>query len=341
LEVSNRGARESFASGRGTALGDLVSMKAKREHTQVILLVVLAALLCAGAIGPAYLRFLFQLALGDGLAVLGLMVLMRAGLISFGQGFYYCLGGYTAGIIGTYAGLTDAFALLLIGVAVAAVVGFIAGLLIARYREIFFAMLTLALTMILYGLLVNNEALGSTDGFNVPAPHFLRWMPTGDALGIGLFVLTCVVVGASGLMLDRYLASPMGYLGEAIRENELRVEYLGVSVLRMVLVKYVIAAALAGAGGVLTALAVGHVDPGLANWTTSGEFLFMALLGGTQNVLAPLLGAIVLQLVRSYALQYAPYLWQTILGATMLAIILFLPNGLWSLGSLGRREADA
>jgi len=300
----------------------------------------LGVLLIAGAAGPAYLRFLFQLALGDGLAVLGLMVLMRAGLVSFGQGFYYCLGGYAAGIIGTYVGLTDGFALLLLGAAAAAAAGLIAGLLIARYREIFFAMLTLALTMILYGLLVNNERLGSTDGFNVPPPHFLWWAPAADRLGMTLFVLSCVVVGVAALALDRYLASPMGWLGEAIRENELRVEYLGVSVLRLVLVKYVIAAALAGAGGVLTALAVGHVDPGLANWTTSGEFLFMALLGGTQNVIAPLLGAMVLQLVRTYALQYAPYLWQMILGATMLVIILLLPNGLWSLREIRRREAN-
>jgi branched-chain amino acid transport system permease protein len=311
----------------------------KRQGTAVMLVAGLAGLLIAGLSGPAYLRFLFQLALGDGLAVLGLMILMRAGLVSFGQGFYYCLGGYAAGIIGTYVGLTDAFALLATGTLVAAVAGFAAGLLIARYREIFFAMLTLALTMILYGLLVNNERLGSTDGFNVPAPRFFGWAPASDALGVGLFIMTCVVVGAAGIFLDRYLASPMGYLGEAIRENELRVEYLGVSVLRLVLVKYVLAAALAGAGGVLTALAVGHVDPGLANWTTSGEFLFMVLLGGTQNVIAPLLGALVLQLVRSYALQYAPYLWQMTLGATMLVIILFLPNGLWSLGSLRRREA--
>jgi ABC-type branched-subunit amino acid transport system permease subunit len=315
-------------------------MALKRERTAAMATAALGVLLIAGAAGPAYLRFLFQLALGDGLAVLGLMVLMRAGLVSFGQGFYYCLGGYAAGIIGTYVGLTDGFALLLLGAAAAAAAGLIAGLLIARYREIFFAMLTLALTMILYGLLVNNERLGSTDGFNVPPPHFLWWAPAADRLGMTLFVLSCVVVGVAALALDRYLASPMGWLGEAIRENELRVEYLGVSVLRLVLVKYVIAAALAGAGGVLTALAVGHVDPGLANWTTSGEFLFMALLGGTQNVIAPLLGAMVLQLVRTYALQYAPYLWQMILGATMLVIILLLPNGLWSLREIRRREAN-
>ncbi len=311
----------------------------RRDFTPVILTAALVLLLAGSAVVPAYLRFLFELALANGLAVMGLMLLMRAGLVSFGQGLYYCLGGYTAGIAGSFLGISDVFALLALGAAVAAVVGLLCGLLIARYREIFFAMLTLAFTMVLYGLLINNERLGSTDGFNVPAPHFLGWAPEGERLGLTLFVVTCVLVYVVALGLHRYLGSAMGYLGEAIRENELRVEYLGASVRRLLLVKYVLAAVLAGLGGVLTGLAVGHVDPDLANWTTSGEFLFMALLGGIENVAAPLLGALVLELVRSYALEYAPYLWQMTLGATMVVIILFLPGGLWSLARV-RKGAD-
>ncbi len=304
---------------------------AARDYTALALtLGLIGALLCATFV-PAYLRFVLELALANGLVAMGLMVLMRAGLVSFGQGLYFCIGGYTAALAGTALGVRDVFALLAMGAAVCALVGFLCGLLIARYREIFFAMLTLAFTMVLYGLLVNNERLGSTDGYNVLPARFFASELSPDKFQLALFVLTCALVYVVALGLDRYLRSPMGYLGEAIRENELRVEYLGASVRRLVLIKYVIAGALAGLGGVLTALAVGHVDPDLANWTTSGEFLFMALLGGIEHVGAPLLGAIILGVVRSYALEYVPYLWQMMLGATMLAIIVFLPDGLWSI----------
>jgi branched-chain amino acid transport system permease protein len=112
----------------------------------------------------------------------------------------------------------------------------------------------------------------------------------------------------------------------------LHVPYLGASPYRVVYVDYLIAGALAGLGGALAALAVGHVDPETAYWTTSGEFVFIAVLGGTGSVLAPFLSAAVLEGLRTMASQYAPNVWQLSLGLAMLAIIMFLPAGLWSLG---------
>jgi branched-chain amino acid transport system permease protein len=128
-------------------------------------------------------------------------------------------------------------------------------------------------------------------------------------------------------------------MGDAIRQNEIRVEYLGASVRNLIHKVYVIAAAISGVGGVLTAIAVGHIDPDLAYWTTSGEFVFVALLSGTANVMAPLVGAFLLELLRTYAFEYAPYTWQMILGATMLMVILFLPGGIWSISLRRRRES--
>jgi ABC-type branched-subunit amino acid transport system permease subunit len=314
-------------------------MSLLRDRTIVALALTLVVLVAAGIVMPGWLRFVLELALAKGLVVLGLVVLMRAGLVSFGQGLYYCLGGYTAGMGGIFLGLTDALGLLLGGVAVSVAVASLLGLLLARYREIFFAMLSLALSMILYGLLVRARALGSTDGFNVHSATFLGFAPEGDTLRLATFLLTCGTAFVAAIVLHRYLRSTIGRLGDAIRTNELRVEYLGTSVRGVVHVKYVIAAGVAGAGGVLTALAVGHVDPELAYWTTSGEFVFVALLSGTGNVMAPFLGAILLELVRTYAFEYSPYTWQLILGATMLAIILFLPGGLWSLARI-RQRAD-
>jgi ABC-type branched-subunit amino acid transport system permease subunit len=101
---------------------------------------------------------------------------------------------------------------------------------------------------------------------------------------------------------------------------------------------YVIAAALGGIGGGLTALAVGHIDPDMAYWTTSGEFVFVAVLSGTGNVLAPFFGSVMFEAIRTLANQYAPNIWQMTLGLAMLAIIMFLPDGLWA---LFRRKARA
>ena len=192
--------------------------------------------------------------------------------------------------------------------------------------------------MILYGLLVKAEILGSTDGFNVPHSTFLGFAPEGETLKIAIFVLTCVIIYIVSLVLHRYLNSTYGYAGDAIRQNEIRVEYLGASVRSVIHKIYMIAAAISGIGGVLTAIAVGHVDPDLAYWTTSGEFVFVALLSGTANVMAPLVGAFLLELLRTYAFEYAPYTWQMILGIAMLMVILFLPGGLWSIGSFRRTE---
>jgi branched-chain amino acid transport system permease protein len=276
-------------------------------------------------------EFLLALALAKGLVVLGLLLLMRSGLVSFGQGLYFGLGAYSAALLANRAGIADAALMILVGPACAAAVAAVLGLLLARYRDIFFAMLSLAFSMILYGLLVKSAALGSTDGFNLHAKAFAGIaLPAGGERRV-FFLVSIVIVCFVAWALHRYLRSHWGRLSAAIRDNELRVEYLGASVVRVVYVNYVIAAALAGLGGAFAALAVGHVDPETTYWTTSGEFVFIAILGGTGSVLAPFLSAALFEALRTLANQYAPNVWQMTLGLAMLAIIMFLPGGLWTL----------
>ena len=313
-------------------------MKIPKDNSLRTLSIGLIFVLVFGFVATDWLRFLVQMSLATFLVVLGVMLQMRAGLVSFGQGLFYCLGAYVAGMAGYFWGITDAFLLLLLGTAASILLSFILGFLMVRFREIFYANFSLALSMILYGLLVKAQILGSTDGFNVPHSTFLGFAPEGEALNITVFVLTCVTVYLVAVVLHRYLSSTYGYMGDAVRQNEIRVEYLGASVRRLIHKVYVVAAAISGIGGVLTAIAVGHVDPDLAYWTTSGEFVFVALLSGTANVMAPLVGAFLLELLRTYAFEYAPYSWQMILGVTMLMVILFLPGGIWSIVSKRRAE---
>ncbi|HMK65251.1 MAG TPA: branched-chain amino acid ABC transporter permease [Thermodesulfobacteriota bacterium] len=300
------------------------------DHTFLLSSGIVIVLLLIGPFLPQWLLFLITVSFGKGLVVLGLLLLMRTGLVSFGQGLYYCLGAYTVGALGMALNLNDAFLTLLLGGLAAALLSFILGFLMAGYRGIFFAMLSMAFSMILYGLLVKTALLGSTDGFNVHVPTFLGMAVAGSWVRYAVYALACVVALGVALGLNRYTQTSLGRLSPAIKDNELRVEYMGASVRRAIHIKYVIAATLAGLGGSLTALTVGHIDPELAYWTTSGEFVFITILGGTGNVLAPFLGALIFESIRSFAYEYSPNTWQMVLGAALLLVIIFLPSGLWS-----------
>ncbi len=303
--------------------------------THALLLAAAVVLVPLGLVLPTWLVFLVTIGLAKGLVVIGLVVMMRAGLVSFGQGLYYGLGAYSAGLAANFLGLNDAVLLLVIGAAVGIVVALGLGILLVRYRQIFFAMLSLAVSMILYGALVRSTALGSTDGFNLPPPTFLGLAPDVETGRRILFVLALLLALGAASLLHRFTRSPTGVLGEAIVMNEIRVEYLGASVSRVLLITYVIGAITAALGGVLVALATSHIDPDLAFWTTSGEFVFVAILSGTGHVAASLVGMVLFETVRSFAFQYSPYTWQMVVGTAMLLVIVFLPYGLWSLVSRG------
>jgi branched-chain amino acid transport system permease protein len=293
--------------------------------------VALLAALALSPLLPDWALFLSTVSLAKGLVALGLVLLMRTGLVSFGQGLYFALGAYAAGMAPRLLGLHDALLMVLAGTLAAAIVGLVLGVLLARYRAIFFAMLSLAFSMILYGLLVKSATLGSTDGFNAQARTVAGLSLEGPVARYALFVLACLAAFASTAILHRYLASHLGRLTPAVRDNELRVEYMGASVRNVVHLNLTIASALAGAGGAIAALAVGHVDPETAYWTTSGEFVFVAILSGTGSVAAPFLGALLLELLRNFAYAHAPNTWQLVVGGVMLLVILFLPEGIWSL----------
>jgi len=295
----------------------------------------LAVAVIALAIGslwtPDWIVFLATIIIAKGLVVLGLMVLWRTGLVSFGQALYYGIGAYAVGMAQLAFGLRDAFLLVAFGTVLAAAIAVLLGFLLARYRDIFFAMLSLAFSMILYGTLVKSATLCSTDCFAVLPPRFAGMAAGGTLAKNGLFWLTLAAATIAVYGVHRYLASPLGALTTAIRDNEIRVEYLGYSVERAIHIKYVIAAALAGAGGAIVALAVGHIDPDSTYWTTSGEFVFVTILSGAGSALAPFVGSAIFEALRAYATAYAPYSWQMILGVFLLLLILFLPQGVWSL----------
>jgi ABC-type branched-subunit amino acid transport system permease subunit len=285
---------------------------------------------------PEWVVSLATIAFANGLVVLGLVVLWRTGLVSFGQALYYCIGAYTVALLGRWAGVTEMLITVLAGGLAAGLVAVLVGLLLARYREIFFAMLSLALSMILYGVLVKTESLGSTDGFSVDTPTLLGIALHGEALILGLYWLVLVFCALSALLVGVYFRSVAGALAIPIRDNEIRIEFLGVSVNRLIHAKLVIAGVLGGLGGALAALSIGHVDPNMSYWTTSGGFVFVTILAGASSVGAAFVGSLIFEAVRSVAVNVMPGTWQMILGGVLLLTILFLPDGI---GSIVTRRA--
>ena len=301
------------------------------DRTPALLGAILAAVVLGGLELPQWLLFILTIACAQGLVVLGLSLLIRAGLVSFGQALFYCIGAYTAGGLVRAFGISDLLVQMAAGTALAALAAFVLGFLLARYRGIFFGLLSLALSMIFYGLIVKSEMLGSTDGFNLVQATLFGFRPGEAWVRYAVLVAAACLTLIAALLTHRYLKTPLGRLGPAIKDNEIRVEYMGASVRYAIHVNYVIAAALAGAGGALAATTVGHIDPEMAYWTTSGEFVFIAILAGTGSVVAPFLGALIFGAIHTVAYGWSPNTWQMSMGLALLAAIVFLPDGLWSL----------
>jgi branched-chain amino acid transport system permease protein len=280
---------------------------------------------------PRWLAFLVTMSAANGLVSLGITLLMRSGVVSFGQGLVFAVGGYTAALAFGRLGITDAVTLAIAGGLLAALVAAPFASLIARSRGIFFAMLSLALSMVLYGLLVKSEFLGGSDGFNMGRASFFGMRPDDSWSSYANFAVTVTFAGIVGIAMRIYFDSTRGLVALAARDNEIRVEYLGSSVRSLIAANFIIAAFCGGLGGALAVMALGHVEPEFSYWTRSGDFVFVAILAGHHSVLAAFVASTVLEVVRSFSSAWFPNSWQLVLGLFLLAVIRFLPSGIGSL----------
>lgn len=297
---------------------------------------IFAGLAVAGLCVPVWLTYLVTIAAGNALVSLGIVTLMRGGVVSFGQGMFFAAGGYGAALLFNQAGWTDALALAAAAGVLAVALALPFAPLLARYRGIFFATLTLALSMVAYGVLMKWPELGGSDGFTVGRPTLLGRRLDGPEGAYGLFLLTVACAAALGLLARTWFASSAGLVMLAARDNELRIEYLGASVRRLIGANFLIAAFFGGVGGALVVLSLGHVEPAFSYWTTSGEFVFIAVLAGYRSVPAVFVASLLLEVVRSFSSAYFPNTWQLALGLFLLLVIRFLPQGI---GSIWTREA--
>jgi ABC-type branched-subunit amino acid transport system permease subunit len=296
--------------------------------TVVLGLIGMAILLAAGLFVPKWLLFLCTMSAANGIVALGIVLLMRGGVVSFGQGLVFAGGGYAAALLSNKLGVSDALLLAAAGGAASALIAAPFAPLLARYRGIFFAMLTLALSMVLYGVLVKSDALGGSDGFNMSRPTLFGLRIADAWSGYTLYALAVLIAGLLSIAARLYFDSVRGLVSLAVRENELRVEYLGASVRRVMAANFILAAFLGGVGGALAIMALGHIEPNFSYWTTSGEFVFVSILAGHYSVIAVFVASFLLELVRSFSSSYFPNTWQMALGIFLLVVIRFMPRGI-------------
>ena len=308
-------------------------MRGLINKDKLILIAFLFIFICFWFLLPDYAINTISLSFCNGLVILGLLLLMRAGLISFGHGMYYCLGGYAVAMTYNFLQIKEVFVLIAFSILAGFIISFFLGFFVRRFRGIFFAMLNLALSMILFGVIVKSISLGSTDGFGIKElTDFNYAIEDEKRLNIFSYLLIVLLTGLMMMIVMTFLKSPSGKMLEAIRENEIRSSYLGISINKQIHKIYIFSSTLAALGGGLMVILIGHITPeDTAYWTRSGEFVFVAILSGSLNVFAPLVGSLFFEFIRSYALFYFPNTWQMIIGVVLILGILYLPEGIGSI----------
>ena len=271
------------------------------------------------------------LALANGLAVTGVIVLIRAGQVSFGHAMFACLAGYGVAFIGRAYHL-DALLLIALGTAAAALAGALIGVFMVRYRGIFFGMLNLAFSMVLFSVLGKFGAFtGGTDGLRFDRPSFGFVHLEREGFETALLLLALVLAVLAGMLVQRYFGSVNGQALAAIKTNETRLEYLGLSAKRVFWGGYVLSATLCGLGGSLFALTQGLVTPEMGYWVRSGEIVFIAILGGSGHAVGAFIGAFVFEFMKLYAAALLTGAWQMVLGLVLIVMVFVAPRGLFGL----------
>jgi ABC-type branched-subunit amino acid transport system permease subunit len=296
-----------------------------------LLVAVLVAAVLALSLGLPWLKTPVLLALANGLAVTGVIVLIRAGQVSFGHAMFACLAGYGVAFVGRAYHL-DALLLIALGTAAAALAGALIGVFMVRYRGIFFGMLNLAFSMVLFSVLGKFGAFtGGTDGLRFDRPSFGFVHLEREGFETALLLLALVLAVLAGALVQRYFGSVNGQALAAIKTNETRLEYLGLSAKRVFWGGYVLSATLCGLGGSLFALTQGLVTPEMGYWVRSGEIVFIAILGGSGHAVGAFIGAFVFEFMKLYAAALLTGAWQMVLGLVLIVMVFVAPRGLFGL----------
>lgn len=301
-----------------------------RRAAIVAIVLALAALLLPMAL--PWTKTPLILGTAFGIAALGISILIISGQISFGHALYVCAGGYACALVLRDWAQLDSALLIGVGAATGAVLGGVIGSFVVRYRGIFFGMLNLALSMVLYAALGKFFTYtGGTDGLRLERMPFFGVTMDRDTFETTLLVCCVVLALVSGLLVQRYLRSVAGQALAAVKTNETRLEYVGISAYRAMWIGYVISATLCGLAGAIFAIAQGLVTPDMGYWVRSGEIVFVGILGGVGHPVGAFIGATIFEFVKLFAAAYLTGAWQMVLGLVLIAMVFLAPRGLSAL----------
>ena len=253
------------------------------------------------------------------------LLLGYVGLLSFGHAAYFGFAAYVCGHAAKVWGLTPELAIIL-GTITATGLGLVFGWLAIRRSGIYFAMITLALSQMVYFFCVQAPFTHGEDGIQaVPRGHLFGLINLTDNLTMYYFVLAVFILGL--LIIRRTVTSPFGQVLKAIRENEPRATSLGYQAHRYKLLAFVLSAALSGLAGSLEALVFQLASLTDVHWHASGEVVLMTLLGGVGTIFGPAVGAFMVVAIQNYLAQVGS--WVTIIqGAIFVVCVLTFRRGI-------------
>lgn len=252
------------------------------------------------------------------------------GLLSFGHAAFFGTGAYVTGIAIGQFGLPW-FAALLLGVAIGGALAFAIGLLSIRTRGIYFSMVTLALSQLVYytALQASSWTGGENGlrGFTVAKLDILGW--SIDFLDpVKKYYVLMVFAAAALWLVSRILNSPFGAVIEAIRENETRARACGYDVERSKLIAFTLSGLICALAGTLFALHLAIVPLDILHYHSSGIIVMMTLLGGAGSFFGPFVGALAFLLMEDVVSLWTSH-WQIVVGTVFILFVLFLPKGIW------------
>ena len=303
---------------------------------------IIVVLLFVPHVAGAYQTQLFTYGLIFAIAALGFNLLLGyTGLLSFGHSAYFGVGAYSAAFMVKYFGIGSMEVYLVAGILLSVGVSALFGYICVRHTRIFFAILALALSQVLWTLAYKFFwVTGGTDGIRVPFAKMTLLAGTVNFTGAGAYerfvnsyyyyVLVLFVICTALMWV--IVHSPFGKALQAIRDNETRAQFVGVQVKHYRWFAFLISGTFTGLAGILWVPLNGLVTPDVLYWPFSGEIVFMAVLGGFRNFSGPIVGAVVFNFLKAYAVASTQY-WQFLLGFVLVVLVLVLPTGIVGAGA--------
>lgn len=305
-----------------------------RTWVLLALLALLAAVppLAAAFNQPFYLDLLRRVMIFAIAATSLNLILGYAGLVSFGHAAYLGLGAYAVGIL-AHHGVTSGWLQWALAIGGSALVALAIGAISVRTSGIYFIMITLAFTQMLYYLGISIEEYGGDDGMRLVArSDFSGLIDLADP--VSFYYLVFALLVGSIYLVHRIVHSRFGRVIQAARSNEARTRAIGFSPYPYRLVAFTIAGAMCGLAGALLVNQTTYLTPEFMNWTRSGELMFMVILGGIATTAGPVLGAAALLLLEDLLQGWSVLPkavhnhWQLYLGIFLVLVVIFAKRGL-------------